>query len=397
MSNQYSVSVILPVYNTERYLRQCLDSLVNQTLSDIEIICIDDGSTDGSHSILQEYARADSRVIVLTQANQGAGVARNKGLEIARGDYLYIADSDDYFELSLLEETVNYAKENDADIVIFKVNSYDMKTQDIKTLHWAFRSHHFSSAVFSYHDAPDYIFNSFQNWTWNKIFKRSFVEENTLRFQPLRRTNDLFFTCCAMTLAKPIALLNQSLMVYRVGQEANCQATNHLFPFDFYKALLAFKEWLEQNGYFDELKKSYSNLAMRSCIYNLNSIQTPKAYCDLYEFLQSEGFHKLGFDQISEFDLHDNNTYANYLEVLNTPVKEYLFNHWKMGVSHKTSDRAATESASLLKRLKKKYSGLRTCFHDHGVKYTLCRAVEHLGIPMNAELPTKRTKNKHNL
>jgi glycosyltransferase involved in cell wall biosynthesis len=88
MSHPYSVSVILPVYNTEQYLGQCLDSLINQTLREIEIICIDDGSTDGSHSILEEYARIDSRVTILTQENQGAGVARNKGLEIAKGEYL---------------------------------------------------------------------------------------------------------------------------------------------------------------------------------------------------------------------------------------------------------------------------------------------------------------------
>ena len=92
------VSVILPVYNVSDYLRQCMDSIVGQTLKDIEIICVDDGSTDDSLAILKEYEAKDQRVKVIQQANAGAGAARNKGLEIATGEYLSFLDSDDFFE-----------------------------------------------------------------------------------------------------------------------------------------------------------------------------------------------------------------------------------------------------------------------------------------------------------
>ena len=98
------VSVIMPVYNVEKYLHQCMDSLVQQTLTDIEIICVDDGSTDNSLAILQEYAQRDSRIIVLQQKNSGAGVARNTGMKIVKGEYLAIVDSDDFFELDMLEK-----------------------------------------------------------------------------------------------------------------------------------------------------------------------------------------------------------------------------------------------------------------------------------------------------
>ena len=91
------VSVILPVYNVEKYLKECLDSILNQTLQEIEVICVDDGSTDRSLEILREYEKKDKRVIVLTQENKGAGAARNKGLAIAKGEYLSFLDSDDFF------------------------------------------------------------------------------------------------------------------------------------------------------------------------------------------------------------------------------------------------------------------------------------------------------------
>ena len=117
--SEIKVSVILPVYNVEKYIRQCLDSIVNQTLKDIQIICVDDGSTDSSPEIIEEYARKDSRVIAIHQENGGAGAARNNGLRHAAGKYLSFLDSDDFFELNMLEEAYNCAEQYGADFVVF--------------------------------------------------------------------------------------------------------------------------------------------------------------------------------------------------------------------------------------------------------------------------------------
>ena len=105
------VSVILPVYNASDYLHQCMDSIVGQTLKDIEIICVDDGSTDNSLDILKEYEQKDKRVKVIQQKNAGAGAARNNGLSIATGEYLSFLDSDDFFEPDMLEKAYEKAKE----------------------------------------------------------------------------------------------------------------------------------------------------------------------------------------------------------------------------------------------------------------------------------------------
>ena len=114
------VSVIIPVYNAQQYLKQCLDSICQQTLHEIEIICIDDGSTDDSLRILQEYTKKESRLQILTQKNQGAGAARNCGLRAAKGLYLSFLDADDFFEPNMLEEALNEIETYKADFICFR-------------------------------------------------------------------------------------------------------------------------------------------------------------------------------------------------------------------------------------------------------------------------------------
>src|SRR5687768_12871254 len=113
------VSVIMPVYNTELYLQDCLDSVLNQTLPDFELICVDDSSTDGSVAILEENAKKDSRIHIVHQENAGAGAARNNGFRNATGEFTFFLDSDDLCDLHLLEKTVGKAEETNADIVAF--------------------------------------------------------------------------------------------------------------------------------------------------------------------------------------------------------------------------------------------------------------------------------------
>ncbi|WP_458453967.1 glycosyltransferase [Methanobrevibacter sp.] len=120
------VSVVIPVYNTENYLKECLDSIVNQTLDDIEIICINDGSTDNSLKILNDYQKLDNRIKIISQENSGQSVARNNGIVLAEGKYTYFMDSDDILELTALEEIYNISEDKNLDVLIFKlINFYD--------------------------------------------------------------------------------------------------------------------------------------------------------------------------------------------------------------------------------------------------------------------------------
>lgn len=117
MNSNIKISIIIPVYNVEKYLRQCLDSIIYQTFKDFECICINDGSTDNSLSILEEYAKKDKRFRILSQQNQGVGVARNFGLRIAVGEYILFVDSDDFIDNNFCEKLYNNAKKYNSDIV----------------------------------------------------------------------------------------------------------------------------------------------------------------------------------------------------------------------------------------------------------------------------------------
>jgi len=118
------ISVIVPVYNVEQYLSQCLDSIINQTFRDVEIICINDGSTDNSGKVLEEYAQKDDRVKILNQENQGASIARNSGLDFAKGEWICFVDSDDITHPQMLEITYNQATLNNVDIVQYKYKEF---------------------------------------------------------------------------------------------------------------------------------------------------------------------------------------------------------------------------------------------------------------------------------
>lgn len=119
------VSVIIPVYNVEAYLKQCLDSVINQTLDDIEIICINDGSTDSSLNILQEYAKKDKRIVIINQKNTGLSNARQRGMDICQGEYVAHIDSDDFIELNFLQSLYTVAKNQNADISVSTIKFFD--------------------------------------------------------------------------------------------------------------------------------------------------------------------------------------------------------------------------------------------------------------------------------
>lgn len=125
------ISVVIPVYNVEKYLNQCLDSVTKQSLSDIEIICVDDGSTDTSGDILEKYALEDERIRIFSQTNRGAGASRNFAISQANGEYVYFMDADDYLEENALEEMYSKAHEKSLDFLMFRISNFDEKTGKI--------------------------------------------------------------------------------------------------------------------------------------------------------------------------------------------------------------------------------------------------------------------------
>lgn len=289
------VSVVMPVYNVKEYLPQALDCVLGQTLADFELICVDDGSTDGSLDILHSYAARDGRIRVLCQQNLYAGVARNNGMAAARGEYLLFLDSDDLFAPDLLERTCAAADAAWADVVLFGGKKYDDATGEYQDAPWYLRRAWLPrKKVFSRSDIPNRILTVSSPAPWNKLFRRAFVQAEGLQFQPLHNANDAFFTLMAVCLAGRIAAVDADLVFYRVGMQKNLQSTKKKNPTCFVQAYKAIYEELCRRGLFAQVEKSYVELTISGCAFNLASLDDDASRFAVYEAIADPEFLRSG-------------------------------------------------------------------------------------------------------
>lgn len=292
MENNIRVSVIIPVYNAEKYLRQCLDSVVNQTLREIEIICVDDGSTDNSLAILREYEARDSRIKVLTQENQYAGVARNNGMSVASGKYYIFWDADDFFELDALALMYARCEEYQADICICGAMNYSVVSKKNRPADWMLRTPN-AAEPFSRETVED-IYAITSPAPWNKLVSAAFVEKWELKFQALPRVNDAYFTLSALALADRIVTVDKPLIHYRVGQSDNLQSGIDRSPTAICEALLAVREKLEETGHWNEVEWSFLNCALDNIQFNLKKLKEERVR--LVSTIADRYWTKLGFE-----------------------------------------------------------------------------------------------------
>ena len=179
------VSVIIPVYNVEKYLKRCVDSVLSQTLEEIEIICVNDGSTDNSIRILEEYG---SKIKVISQENQGLSVARNFGLKEAKGEFVAFLDSDDFVDNNFYEELYSNAIKYNADVACASILRGNEKTQKhILKYDKVIVAQNIQEA-FNLADCPN------NNFVWNKIYKKSLLNENKISFVAGMIYEDMCFT-----------------------------------------------------------------------------------------------------------------------------------------------------------------------------------------------------------
>lgn len=269
MVSEVKVSVIIPVYNVAPYLPRCLDSLLRQTLREIEILCVDDGSTDGSADILAAYATRDSRVKVISQVNAGAGAARNRGLEQAEGEYLFFFDPDDSCSRDMLKGLYRRAVETRADVVVAGKTMVDAETGRV------IERKGFSPAMwalpqpFSSRDAAADIFTFAKSVPWDKFFRREFIVGNGLRFQNTRRSNDVCFVDLSLALANRIALVPEAYYRYSVDRAGSLQSNKDKFPTATSDAYDAVEAELRKRGLWTTFAGSFLAVYFQAMLYNV--------------------------------------------------------------------------------------------------------------------------------
>ena len=320
--NNCSVSVIVSVYNGEKYLEACLKSLHLQTLNDIEFICVNDGSTDSSESIILKYIKKDPRFRLISKANENVGKARNMAISHAKGKYLIFLDADDFFEPTLAEDLFNHAERLQCEIVTYKVDYFD----DINKIFYGGddlikRQYAPNKDVFAGRELGEHIFDYTMGQAWDKIFLKEFVEKNKLHFLEQNIFEDAYFTITAMAVAQRISHLNKLLLHQRKNVQYSLTNNKDKYIDLVFQAFDNIrKKLIENNLYSDNIvKKAFINRLWAACcyFYNTVSIKTKREF-----------YLKLKHEYLEYFELSDKpEDYffdKNYYEFL-TNVKKYEY------------------------------------------------------------------------
>ena len=322
------VSVVIAAYNSEQFIGECLDSLISQTYKNLEIICVNDGSTDGTLSVLEKYKDIDSRIIVFTKANEGKGAAsaRNMGLDYASGEYVFVLDSDDFFEADMIEGCVAVAEKNSSEVVVYGADMYDnnlkkiVKSYGSIKLDWAPKKE-----WFTYEDCTEVIYQISELVAWNKMYKRSLIEDNKLRFDPIPISDDQFVPVIAMVTAKRISVIGKNYLHYRFNSGHSQVDNQPRFPEAAYAANYNIVSKLKDLGVFDEIKKSYINMAMRIMREYFDNMREYGTIKFLYEKYKNDIFPLLKAEKLSEDYFYDKRLGQWYELIRDKSLGEILF------------------------------------------------------------------------
>lgn len=244
------ISIIVPIYNKKKYLRECIDSILSQSFNDFELILIDDGSKDSSWTIIQEYAVHDNRIVPFRQANAGVSAARNAGLDRAQGKWICFVDADDYLPKDGIQILVEHGEKSNADIV----NANATRVEDDKQ----FKIFNFNNEIVNGNIYPRLVHFA----PWAQLFKRNIIEAHHLRYvRGLAYSEDNVFILHYSLYASSIEFVNQSVYNYRINQDSAIQNKD-------YKKVAYHQMWAAHEVY--KLKDKESSL--RNFIINRTKI-----------------------------------------------------------------------------------------------------------------------------
>ena len=313
--NDIAVSIIIPVYNNEKFLKKCLESVINQSIENIEIICIDDGSTDNSLKILKKYESQDKRIKIISQMNSGAAIARNKGIDLANGEYILFLDSDDWLELNALEKLLNNVISNDSDLVLF--NAVEHKDDGVlknRIYMDVNSSEDYNNFTFNYKFNKKFVMNGYLV-IWSKFYKTSFLTENNLTFTNHPIFNDIQFHIKSMLLAKKISYCPDILYNYLRINQPSLQNRVGLTKKSFIilKIMDEIEDYLKENNFYEDLELNFLRFKITELEVRLHKISND--YKNELFFLIKNEFKSMDVSPIQLKKLPFKN-YKFYMDVL---------------------------------------------------------------------------------
>lgn len=345
------ISVVIAVYNAEMYLREALDSVLDQTFRKIEVICVDDGSTDDSFCILQEYGQNDDRIVVLRNniESKGAAMARNIGIIAARGEYLSILDADDFFEPDMLEKAYRKAKREDADAVLFDGYTYDDELRVDIQVPWILkRSFIPNKNWFTPEENRKALFEMNTGAAWNILFRTSLIKKNRICFTPAFITDDQVFVCLALSCAGRITCITDRLIHYRKNAKTGQTAGMSSHPEAGYVASDFLKEQLMERKQYEKYHISFVNHALTNAAIYLEELDCGKTFEHLFQELKTRCFWEWRVDKIAREDFMSDELYRKYCMIRDKNAIDYLL--WQ---KHKK------DTEKRLRRLTRKIGALK--------------------------------------
>ena len=291
------ISIIMPLYNAAKYLNECLGSVLEQTYTRFEVICIDDASTDNTFEILEKFQKEDKRIKILSNKERcGAALSRNKGMETAQGKYLAFLDGDDIFDKNMLNKAYHTIEEQNADVVMYEYQH--VPSSQIHNKLYKFHSQgyidRYCKKSFSIQDCEPYEIINWGLGPWNKLYRKAFIQNNNLLFQDLPCANDIYFVSMALMLADRIGLVeDNNVMLYVRDHFGTDRISLNRDSMCNYKALLQIGQELRKRDEIDKLCKCFYYRVFFSLKDGLMADRNEKRARSFYYFLQEEGIDNL--------------------------------------------------------------------------------------------------------
>ena len=308
------ISVIIPVYNIQQHLRECLDSVLGQSYPHLQVICVDDGSTDESPAILAQYAQKDNRVQVIRQQNAGPGAARNTGLEAATGEYVIFLDSDDWFEPDFLEKMVDTAVREGADVAICRAVEFDTNSGRELPSEWMMKKQYLPGKLaFDPQEMADHLFQFTYGMPWDKFYRRELLTSSGIRYPALKNSEDLAFVYPTLLAAKRIAVVDEVLIHHRINRMASVSNSRCGQPEAPYEAFQIVKEYLEQHQLMDTYRRSFLNWAMEFLVWHISNMSQRDIQKQYLNTLRHQWLPQLHFEEHPASYYESKSCYAKYL------------------------------------------------------------------------------------
>lgn len=315
-----AVSILVAVYNTQEFLPLCLDSIRSQSFQDFQVICIDDGSNDNSLSILQAYAKSDSRFVVYSQSNHGLGYTKERALSLAEGKYVLFLDSDDFIEPDTLQVMLFRAEQTKAQIVGFPYDIFYNHQRGFVPVPQAIDRRFLPQTdVFCATAIPATIFQVFTPEVSNKLWLREFFSENNIHFGNYLYAEDYCVTYCSLAVAERVTTVHDKAYYhYRKGRPDALTAADSN-PLSFMGSYIGLKNRLSEIGFYELLQQSYANRTLSGVVYEYNRHSQESTRRQVLECLITEGFQLLDLADYGPSYFYDRKEYRLFQDFLNPP------------------------------------------------------------------------------